>query len=98
MDTDMVLREASLELPAKREPMWGNLGWEIMRLRMIKGWNQKTLAKHASLSPSYIPQIEAGHRKPQAGTLYKLANALGVDIEYLVQYIVPPKRPVAQRS
>jgi transcriptional regulator with XRE-family HTH domain len=53
---------------------------EVRRLRQSKGWNQTELAYHAGLAPSVISQIETGKRDPTAGTLKKLAKALGVDV------------------
>jgi transcriptional regulator with XRE-family HTH domain len=53
---------------------------EIKRLRREKGWNQTELAFHASLAPSVISQVENGKRNPSAGTLKKLADALGVEV------------------
>src|SRR5215204_4681306 len=53
---------------------------EVRRLRQEKGWNQTELAFHAGLAPSVISQIENGKRDPSAGTLKKLASALGVSV------------------
>lgn len=53
---------------------------EVRQLRLARGWNQTELAFHAGLAPSVISQIENGKRDPSAGTLRKLASALGVEV------------------
>jgi len=53
---------------------------EVRRLRQERDWTQAELAFHASLAPSVISEIENGKRDPSAGTLKKLANALGVSV------------------
>jgi transcriptional regulator with XRE-family HTH domain len=58
---------------------------EVRRLRQEKGWNQTELAFYAGLAPSVISEIETGKRSPSAGTLQKLANALGVDVPDLFE-------------
>src|SRR5215207_9531912 len=56
---------------------------EVRRLRKEKGWTQTELAFYSSLAPSVISQIETGKRNPSAGTLTKLAEALGVEVRDL---------------
>ncbi len=58
---------------------------EVRRLRLEKGWSQNELAYHAKLAPSVISLIETGKRDPNATTLRKLANALGVRIPDLFE-------------
>jgi transcriptional regulator with XRE-family HTH domain len=53
---------------------------EVRRLRERKGWTQNQLAYHASTAPSVISLIETGKRDPNATTLRKLAEALGVEV------------------
>ncbi len=64
---------------------------EVRRLRLKKGWNQNELAFHADLAPSVISLVETGKREPNATTLRKLADALGVDIPDLFRRPESPK-------
>lgn len=71
------------------------LGENLRRLRRATGDSQEVLAGKASLHRTVIPDIENGHRAPQAPTIVKLAGALGVDPGELFAGIqwVPPKLP-----
>lgn len=64
---------------------------EVRRFRLEKGWNQNELAFHADLAPSVISLVETGRREPNATTLRKLADALGVDIPDLFERGDSPK-------
>lgn len=66
---------------------------EVRRLRLEKGWNQNELAFHADLASSVISLVETGKREPNAATLRKLANALGVEIPDLFRRSESPKGP-----
>ena len=55
------------------------LGRNLRRLRKATGDSQETLAQKAALHRTVIPDLENGHREPQAATILKLAGALGVD-------------------
>lgn len=54
-------------------------------MRQKKGWTQATLAYHAGMGPTAVNQIETGRREPSAGSLRKLADALGVSIPDLFE-------------
>jgi transcriptional regulator with XRE-family HTH domain len=56
------------------------VGAQIRRLRKAKGWTVAQLAVYAGMSPSAVSQIETGHRSPTAGSMSKLAEALGVEV------------------
>jgi DNA-binding XRE family transcriptional regulator len=47
---------------------------------------QQKLADAAGISKSYLSQIESGKRKGTATVLIALANALGVDLDDIVNY------------
>ncbi len=66
---------------------------ELRRLRLEKGWNQTELAYHAKLAPSVISLLETGKREPNASTLRKLADALGVTIPDLFRESGSSKAP-----
>ena len=70
---------------------------EVRRLRKAKGWTQTALAFHAGLAPSVISEIETGKREPRAGTLRKLASALGVEVRDLYPKPHTPRFEPAER-
>lgn len=58
----------------------GHVGEEVRRLREAREWTQPRLAVESGIAVSGISLIENGHRNPNAGTLTKLARALGVEV------------------
>jgi len=59
------------------------VGTRIRRLRDSKRWAQRELAKRAKVSLSTIQRIEFGSDRIAYGTLFKIADALGVSVDYL---------------
>jgi transcriptional regulator with XRE-family HTH domain len=57
-----------------------DVGREIRRLREARGWSQAKLAGDTGMGVSGISQIETGARNPSAVTLWKIAEALGVEV------------------
>jgi len=62
------------------------LGEKIRRLRQQKMWTQEQLAKAADLPAGSISRIETGVHRPQLGTVGKIATALGVDADDLIEW------------
>lgn len=56
-----------------------NIAINLKSIRIKQKLSQAALAEKASLSVSYISQLERGHRSPTLDTLEVLAEALGVD-------------------
>jgi DNA-binding XRE family transcriptional regulator len=54
------------------------LAARLKSLRQEKNWTQEELARRSGVGQSAISTIENGQCRPQAGTLVKLAEALGV--------------------
>lgn len=61
----------------------------LAQLRLQKGWSQAELARQAETSQPYIARLEQGRVDPQISTARKLARALGVSIETLVNALAP---------
>lgn len=62
-------------------------GDRLKELRLNYNWTQEDLARNSGVKIATIQKLEAGYnniRKAQFDTLYKLARAFGVSIEYLV--------------
>ena len=68
---------------------YSNQPSSIALLRLQKGWSQAKLAKLASTSQSYIARLELGNVDPQVSTVKKIAKALGVSVDNVVQAISP---------
>ena len=58
------------------------IGARLKRLRLQKGLSQRDLSS-PGVSYAYISRIEAGARTPSFKALRKLAQKLGVSVEYL---------------
>jgi transcriptional regulator with XRE-family HTH domain len=50
-----------------------------------KKWTQDDLAKETGLSKSFLSEIENDKRTPSAGNVLRIANALGVSLDYLLR-------------
>jgi transcriptional regulator with XRE-family HTH domain len=61
------------------------LGKRIRQERQKLNLTQEKIAESIDISDSYIGQIERGERSLTLDTLVKLANKLGVTIDYLLQ-------------
>ncbi len=55
--------------------------------RLRRGWNQTSLAYHASMSVGDISRIERGRLRPYPSQLEKLANVLRIDRQALLQNV-----------
>lgn len=61
---------------------------QILRKRITKtreshGMNQAELAKKADVTPAAISQIEKGSRVPTIPVIHRIADVLGVSLDYL---------------
>ncbi|MFX0199563.1 MAG: helix-turn-helix domain-containing protein [Candidatus Hodarchaeota archaeon] len=61
---------------------------EILRRRITEtresqGMNQAELAEKAGVTPAAISQIEKGTRVPTIPVLHRIANVMGVSLDYL---------------
>ncbi|MBU5673934.1 helix-turn-helix domain-containing protein [Paenibacillus brevis] len=60
------------------------LGKRLREERHKMNWTQEKLAEKVEVSDAYIGQIERGERSLSLDTLVKLANQLGVTVDYLL--------------
>ena len=56
------------------------LGKNIKFFRLRRQFSQADLAEKADISITFLSNIERGNNYPQAGTLCKIANSLGIEI------------------
>jgi len=60
-------------------------GENLIRVwREHRGFSVKSLAEKAGIAPAYLSQIETGKRDGTVATIKKLADALGVTVDDLV--------------
>jgi transcriptional regulator with XRE-family HTH domain len=64
------------------------VGLNLQALRRARGLSQEELAHRADMHQTYLSGIERGRRNPSVRVLDRIARALEVDVEELVQ-----KRP-----
>jgi transcriptional regulator with XRE-family HTH domain len=57
---------------------------QLIRLRELKGYSQRALAKASGVSPATIYELENGRRRPNPSTLRKLAQGLEVEVADLL--------------
>jgi len=60
------------------------IGKNILKFRLEKNWSQEELGFEAKLSNSTIGKYENGKRCPSIPALKRIANALGVKLDDLV--------------
>jgi transcriptional regulator with XRE-family HTH domain len=74
------------------EPL-ARFGDNLLRIRQARKLSQEALAERADIHRSQMTLLENGHRSPRLETLVKLAGALGVPIDMLVEGIRFVPRP-----
>jgi transcriptional regulator with XRE-family HTH domain len=66
---------------AKQEKFLDNLSGRIASLRKEKGMSQEKLAEEAGIDRVALANIETGRRRPTVITIYKISQALGVEVQ-----------------
>ena len=69
----------------------------LKKIREEKKLSQADLAKKADLQTAAISHFETGHRKPSFDNLKKLADALNVSIDYLLDRELQKSGDIAQK-
>ena len=62
------------------------LGVNIRKIRLNKGFTQETLSLESTVSRSHIAMIEAGKRDITISALYKISKALGTDMKEIFSF------------
>ena len=65
----------------------------LRQLRRLKGWTQQELADAAGLALDTISDLERGAREPRPHTMRRIAQALGVRIQDITEFV--QERPKA---
>jgi transcriptional regulator with XRE-family HTH domain len=74
--------ERAVGVPA-RGRVSADLGARLRAARERKGMTVRGLARYVGVSPSLVSQIERGRVMPSVGTLYTIANELGLVVDDL---------------
>jgi transcriptional regulator with XRE-family HTH domain len=61
-----------------------NVAANVRRLRGLRGWTQKELAKRTGVTEGEMGKFESGRRALRTGTIARLAAALGVEVHELL--------------
>jgi len=61
-----------------------SVGERIRKRRNELGWTQDALAQKAGVSKSFLSDLENGKRNVGADTLYDIARALSLSLDYLM--------------
>lgn len=72
------------DIAAHAESMRTPMGMRLKNRRLELGMSQDDLAKRIKSSQAHISSIERGETQPRVDTLKRLAEALGVTIDYLL--------------
>lgn len=87
--TDPVARVAIADgRKAIAENYYGAEPRKLAYFRLHKGWSQKELAMRVGTSQSYIARVEAGDIDPQVSTLRRIAAALEVQPEVVLNAVL----------
>jgi transcriptional regulator with XRE-family HTH domain len=76
-------REAAPDDEGRRERISAGLGSRLRVAREQKGLTVRGLARYVGVSPSLVSQIERSRVMPSVGTLYAIANELGLVVDDL---------------
>jgi transcriptional regulator with XRE-family HTH domain len=71
----------------ERSKLDQNLGLEIQRRRLEKGFSQEYLAEITGLHRTYISQLERGLKSPSVRVLSHITNALTVTMSEFLQAV-----------
>lgn len=61
------------------------VGLNVRRWRLLRGWSQEDLAFEAGVHRTYISGVERGVRNPTVLVLYEISKALGVQPARLLE-------------
>ncbi|MDD1414650.1 helix-turn-helix transcriptional regulator [Dolichospermum sp. ST_con] len=71
----------------ERSKLDQNVGLEIQRRRLEKGFSQEYLAEITGLHRTYISQLERGLKSPSVRVLSHITNALTVTMSNFLQSV-----------
>lgn len=69
-----------------RETIAKNLGNNIKKFRLEKGFSQENLALRAGIHPAYLGRLERGEKCPTLDTVFKICEALSVPAADIISF------------
>lgn len=60
------------------------LGQRVRDIRTAKGWTVEELAAASGCDPNTVYNVERARHEPRIYTVYRVAQALGCSLDYLV--------------
>ena len=85
MRREQFLGPLILDLMTKKEYL-KRLGTHIRKIRMQKGYSQDRAYLEGGFSRATMSRIEAGKVDPQAYTLFRIAETIGVPVKKLLDF------------
>ena len=70
----------------EREDIAKNLGNNIKRFRLEKGFSQENLALRAGIHPAYLGRLERREKCPTLDTVFKICDALSVPVADIITF------------
>jgi transcriptional regulator with XRE-family HTH domain len=55
--------------------------WVVKRLRQISGLSKREIARRAQTTPAALVEYESGRRSPSLSSLYRIADACGLEVQ-----------------
>lgn len=62
-----------------------NLGRQLRRARLEKGYTQQQLAQYAGVGEVYLSEIERGRKMPSMTIFIKIIEALNISADYVLR-------------
>lgn len=75
---------AGMSLAAAKR-LRNTLSSNVRRERLARAWTQESLAHKATLTQTYVSQIESAQRAVSIDAVAKIAHALGIEAHVLLQ-------------
>ncbi len=69
-------------------PKWGamdTIGARIKYLREAREWTQERLAQEATVSKSFVSEVENDRRNPSSEKLLEIATVLGASLDFIMK-------------
>lgn len=79
----------------EREETLKEIGTRIRSRRNERGLTQESLANMAGVSKSFVSEVEAGQRGASGLKYLAIADALDVEVQWLLRGIEQPTTPIA---
>ena len=80
-----------MEAATRSQPNSGQ--WVVKRLRQISGLSKREIARRAQTTPAALVEYESGRRSPSLSSLYRIADACGLEVQITFRRKNPALNP-----